>query len=173
MVSREQIYGALFNLVTPLRAPEAIDGPPDGEQGSGIVATPGSPTDLQPFNLVSREVIEVQRVPPLLQPVLFMDEAMEEYVLDGHNLLSNKWTVYFHIGCTSQRGTAAATILNPLIDLLQETLAPGDGNCLGLGDVVANAQFTGLSVKNLGNNFLDSDFRQAVAYIPFQIIFAP
>jgi hypothetical protein len=106
-----------------------------------------------PFNLVSREVIEVQRVPPGLQPVLFMDEAMEEYVSDGNDLLHNKWTIYFHVGCTSVRGTAAATVLNPLIDLLQATLAPGDGNALGLGDIITTAQFTGLVSQELGQQF--------------------
>lgn len=173
MTTRETIYGQLFSLVSALRAPGAINGPPDGQPGTGIIATPGVPTALRPFNLVSREVIEVQRVPPGLQPVLFMDEAMEEYNTDGNDLLHNVWTVYFHVGCTSVRGTPAASILNPLIDLLQKTLAPGDGNALGLGDALSTAQFTGLSVKNLGDNFSDPDFRQAVAYVPFQIVFAP
>lgn len=173
LISREEVYGVLFELVEALRAPGAVDGPPDGEPGTGITATPGSPTDQQPFNLVTREVIEVQRVPPGLQPVLFMDEAMEEYVSDGNDLLHNKWTIYFHVGCTSVRGTPAATVLNPLIDLLQKTLAPGDGNALGLGDVITTAQFTGLSIKNLGDNFPDPSARQAVAYVPFQITFAP
>lgn len=173
MTTREQIYGALFNKVVPLRAPGAVNGPPDGQAGSGATAAPGTPSSTQPFNLVSREVIEVQRVPPGLQPVLFMDEAMEDYMFDGAGLLHNKWTVYFHVGCTSVRGTAAATILNPLLDTLQQTLAPGDGNVLGFGDTIESAQFVGLSVKNLGNNFADPDARQAVAYVPFQIVFAP
>lgn len=172
MASRETIYAALFDLVVALRAPGAIDGPPDGDPGNGVTASPGTPSPSKPFNLVSREVIEVQRVPPGLQPVLFMDEAMEHYFFDGAGLLHNQWTVYFHVGCTSTRGTAASTVLNPLIDLLQNTLTPGEGDILGLGDVIATAQFAGLSVKNLGNNSLDSDMRQAVAYIPFQITFA-
>ena len=173
MTSREAIYEALFGLVTPLRAPGATDGPPDGTAANGVEAAPGTPSADKPFNLVSREVIEVQNVPPGLQPVLFMDEAIEEYVMDGNALLHNKWTVYFHVGCTTDKGTASATVLNPLLDLLQKTLAPGDGNVLGLGDLVQSAQFAGLSVKNLGNNFSDPDARQAVAYVPFQIIWAP
>jgi hypothetical protein len=103
MISREQVYEALFALVTPLRPPDAVDGPPDGElDESGNKAEPGTTTAAQPFNLVSREVIEVQRVPPSLQPVLFMDEALEEYPDDGTGLLHNRWTVYFHVGCTSE-----------------------------------------------------------------------
>lgn len=171
--TREQIYGALFNLLLPLRAPGAINGPPDGDPGTGVIATPGNPTASRPFNLVSREVIEVQRVPPGLQPVLFMDEAMEDYMFDGRGLQHDRWTVYFHVGCTSVRGTPAATILNPLIDLLQITLEPGDGNILGFGDFIESAQFSGLSVKNLGDNFSDPNARQAVAYVPFQLVFAP
>jgi hypothetical protein len=172
-MSREDVYAALFGLLTPLRAPGAVDGSPDGELGSGVQAAPGDPLETQPFNLVSREVIEVQRVPPGLQPVLFMDEAMEDYVFDGNGLLHVKWTVYFHVGCTTMRGTAAATVLNPLIDMLQNTLLPMDGNILGFGDMIESAQFAGMSVKNLGNNFSDPNVRQAVAYIPFQITFAP
>lgn len=173
MITREHIYGALFDIVATLRAPGATNGAPDGDPASGVAAAPGTPTAQRPFNLVTREVIEAQRVPPGLQPVLFMDDAMEDYVSDGNDLLHNRWTIYFHVGCTSVKGTAASTVLNPLIDLLQQTLAPGDGNALGLGDVLATAQFTGLSVKNLGNNFSDPNARQAVAYVPFEIIFPP
>lgn len=146
MIARETIYQALFALVTPL-------------QGN-------------PFATVSREVIEVQRVPPLEQPVLFMDEALEDYVRDGNGLIHNRWTVYFHVGCTSTKGTPAATILNPLLDALQAVLEP-TGNPLGLGDLIESAQLVGLSVKNLGNNSTAPTVRQAVAYVPFQINFGP
>jgi hypothetical protein len=174
MIARETVYQALFGLVTPLLAPGAVAGPPDGKPNiSGVTATPGTPDATHPFSLVSREVIEVQRVPPGLQPVLFMDEAMEEYVTDGQGLYHRLWTVYFHVGCTTARGTAAATVLNPLLDVLEAALALGDGNVLGLGDRVTTAQLGGLSVKNLGNNSLVPDQRQAVAYIPFQMKLAP
>jgi uncharacterized protein YejL (UPF0352 family) len=174
MRTRESIYVPLFALIEQLRAPGATDGRPDGKPNeSSVEAAPGNPTAARPFNLVSREVIEVQRVPPLLQPVLFMDEALEEYVDDGAGLYHRRWTVYFHVGCTSSQGTASATILNPLIDVLEAALAPGDGNLLGLGDIVTKAQLSGLSVKNLGNNSLIPDQRQAVAYLPFQLNFGP
>lgn len=173
-MTREQIYLALFGLVTPLRAAGAVDGSPDGELSNGVQAAPGTPTSDRPFNMVSREVIEVQRVPPGLQPVLFMDEAMEDYFFDGNGLLHLRWTVYFHVGCTTHKGIAAATVLNPLLDLLEVTLDPdAHPHPLGLGqDKIESAQISGLSVKNLGNNFSDPLVRQAVAYVPFQIVFA-
>lgn len=174
-LSRETVYQALFGYLTPLLAPDAVAGPPTGDMANGVQAAPGSPTADRPFNLVSREVIEVQRVPPALQPVLFMDEAIEEYVSRGPGLVFSKWTVYLHIGCTSLPGTAAATVLNPLIDKVQAVLEPSPAQeyqNLGLGDVIERAQFSGLAIKNLGNNSTDPDARQAVAYVPFEIIFA-
>lgn len=171
--TREQIYQALFGYISPLLAPGAVAGPPDGGNaaGTGLPASPGMPTSDRPFNMVSREVIEVQRVPPLLQPVLFMDEAMEDYTRDGNGLYHRRWTVYFHVGCTSSRGTAASTILNPLLDILEDAIPPLDDNLLDLGDLLDTAQFAGLSIKNLGNNAIDSGQRQAVAYVPFEIVF--
>lgn len=147
MTSRETVYQALFAKVMPLLG--------------------------DPFATVSREVIEVQRVPPGEQPVLFMDEALEEYPDDGTGLVHNRWTVYFHVGCVTSKGTPASTVLNPLLDALETALAPTDGNLLGLGDIITKAQLTGLSVKNLGNNSLAPDQRQAVAYVPFQLNFGP
>lgn len=168
-VPREHLYNdALFMaFLAPLLAPGATLGGPIGGQ------LPGTPTLSRPFNIVSRETIEVQRVPPMLQPVLFMDEAIEEYVNNGSGLISIKATVYIHIGCTSQPGTPAASILNPLLDVVMHALAPDvypEG--LGLGDLVDTAQFSGLSVKNLGQNSTDPTYRQAVAYVPFELIFA-
>ncbi len=171
-LTREQIYQALFAIVTPLLAPGAVDGPPDGEMGADSTAAPGTPTAERPFNLVSREVVEVQKVPPALQPVLFMDEATEEYVDRGTGLVARKWTIYFHVGCTSVRGTAASSILNPLLDCLEAVLAETDGDLLGLGDHLESAQLGGMSVKDLGNNSTVPDARQAVAYVPFEIVFA-
>ncbi len=167
-LTRETVYQALFGLVTPLLAPGASPASP------GQAASPGNPTALRPFNLVSRETIEVQRVPPLLQPVLFLDEAVEEYRDRGRGLTAFKWTVYFHVGVTSSPGTPASTLLNPLLDLLQATLAPprNTEQQLGLGDLIERAQFSGVSVKNLGNNSTDPTYRQAVAYVPFEITFA-
>jgi hypothetical protein len=175
MISREQVYLALFGKVIPLRAAGAVDGSPDGELANGVQASPGTATADRPFQLVSREVIEVQRVPPGLQPVLFMDEAMEDYFFDGNGLLHKRWTVYFHVGCTTIKGTAASAALNPLIDLLEQAVDPEtDNHPLGLGpDIIESAQLSGLAVKNLGNNFTDPNERQAVAYVPFQIVFAP
>lgn len=167
-IQRETLYGAtLFTkFLAPLLAPGATLGGPVDSQ------LPGVPTLLQPFNTVSRETIEVQRVPPLLQPVLFMDEAVEEYSDKGPSLTLVKATVYFHIGVTSLPGTAAASILNPLIDVLNAALTSDAAYNLGLGDLIERAQFSGVSVKNLGQNSTDPLARQAVAYVPFEIFFA-
>lgn len=168
-ISREALYNdALFvNYLLPLLAPGATAGGPTDSQ------LPGTPTALQPFNVVSREVIEVQRVAPLLQPVLFMDEAIEEYGDRGSGLTLIKATVYFHIGCTSAPGTPAPTIMNPLIDTLAAALSSGfEPQQLGLGDLIERAQFSGISVKELGQNSTEPTYRQAAVYIPFEIIFA-
>lgn len=163
-MDRESIYQAIFALVTPLLAPGATPASP------GADATPGTPTVDRPFNLVSREVIEVQRVPPLLQPVLFVDEAIEENVDSGQGLTKGKWTVYFHIGCTSTKGTAASTILNPLIDMVEAQFAvPVAEDVLTLGGLVDKVELKGISIKNMGNNNTKPDFRQAVCYLPIEI----
>lgn len=166
IIARETLYGALFAEVVTLLAPGAVPAAP------GVDAVPGAPTADRPFNLVSREVIEAQRVPPALQPVLFMDDAIEEYTRDGNGLYHKRVTIYFHVGCTSTKGTSASSILNPLIDVLEELLYPSDGACLGLDDRVVTAQVAGMSVKSFGNNSTAPDHRQAVAYIPFEIVFA-
>jgi len=170
MIPREELYNTtLFQgYLVPLLAPGATVGGPIAGQ------TPGVPTLTQPFNVVSRETIEVQRVPPLLQPVLFMDEAVEEYIDYGPGLTSLTATVYFHVGVTSAPGTSAASLLNPLLDLLNEALTSdlAVATKFGLGDLIERAQFKGISVKNLGQNNTDPKYRQAVAYVPFEIIFA-
>jgi len=174
MIPRETIYLALFALVTPLRAPGAVDGRPDGNGD----AKAGTPTADKPFNLVSRKVIEVQRVPPSLQPVLFMDEAFEEFIREGTGLVKRKWTVYFHVGATAQIGTASQTILNPLLDTLEAAVTPtdpDDSHKLGLegpNNIIESAQFNGLAIKNLGGNSTDPNCGQAVCYVPYEIIFA-
>ena len=166
MIARESIYLPLFAMVETLLAPGAVPASP------GVDAVPGVPTAQQPFNLVSREVIEVQRVPPLLQPVLFMDEVMEEYVNDGNGLYYHRWTVFFHVGCAGPKGTAMATIMNPLIDAVETLLSANiEDNLLQLGDVITSAQFQGASPKDLANNSTQPQYRQAAAYMPFQILF--
>lgn len=165
-IAREHLYSTIFSFISPLLAPGATLGGPVPNQ------LPGTPTLSQPFNIVSRETIEVQRIPPLLQPVLFMDEAIEEYVTAGPGLFSMKATVYFHVGVTSAPGTAAATLMNPLLDLLNATLTPAFGVNLGLGDLIERAQFAGMAVKDLGQNSTAPSYRQAAAYVPFEIIYA-
>lgn len=171
-IPREEVYGALFALLETLRAPGATDGFPDGDGPNE--ASPGTPTPDQPFNLVSREVIEVQRVPPPLQPVLFMDEVLEDNEFDGEGLVGRKWQVLLHIGVTSERGTPAAPLLNPLIDCVEAVLYPTDGSdVLTLKDDngkprVGHVQIKGTAVKNLSQNST-AGFRQASYYLPLEI----
>ena len=151
---REVIYGILFQY-----AQAALGGP---------------------FKTISRETVEVQRIPPSQQPVLFLDEALEDFITGGVGLTSHKATIYFHVGCTSQKGTPAATILNPLLDALEAAFANGAAdeaiNALLVqqgysSDDIERVQFAGLAVKDLGQNSTDPEYRQAVAYVPFEIIY--
>jgi hypothetical protein len=165
-IARETVYSALFGLLTPLLAPGATPASPGNDP------QPGTPTAGQPFNLVSREVIEVSKVDPGLQPVLFMDEVLEEQGDDGQGLPYEKWNLLLHVGVTSPKGTPAAPLLNPLIDLVLAMVRPGDGDDiqdLGIPQV-DSVRIMGAVVKNLGQNATSPDCRQALAYIPIQIV---
>jgi hypothetical protein len=175
VITREQIYGALFALLTPLLAPGAEDGYPDGEQGQNGVAKPGTPTAEQPFNLISREVIEVQRVPPALQPVLFMYEMDEDFGDSGPGLTLLTFTVVLIFGATSQKGTPGQAVLNPLIDCVLAALEPANGDDLQQlmdddgNPLVEWVRVKGKAGKNHGNNSTDPDVRQASYYLPLEI----
>jgi hypothetical protein len=175
VITREQIYGALFALLTPLLAPGAEDGAPDGEAGMNGSARPGTPTAEQPFNLVSREVIEVQRVPPALQPVLFMYEMDEDFGDSGDGLTPLTFVVILIFGVTSPKGTPGQTLLNPLIDRVVDALQPPGGeDDQRLPDADGNplvewVRIKGKAGKNHGNNATDPDFRQASYYLPLEI----
>ena len=177
IVTREEVYQALFALLTPLLAPGAEDGAPDGEAGQNGAARPGTPTTDRPFNLVSREVIEVQRVPPALQPVLVLYEMDEEFGDSGPGLTPLSFTVVLIFGVTAPKGTPGQTLLNPLIDRVLDALQPAggedeqqlmddDGNPL-----VEWVRVKGKAGKNHGNNATDPDCRQASYYLPLEIRF--
>lgn len=172
VISREQIYQALFALLTPLLAPGAEDGSPDGANDT---ARPGTPTDDRPFNLISREVIEVQRVPPSLQPVLFMYEMDEEFGDSGPGLTPLTFTVVLIFGVTSAKGTPGQTLLNPLIDRVLDALEPDNGEDeqqLSDADgtpLVEWVRVKGKAGKDHGNNSTSADVRQASYYLPLEI----
>ncbi len=170
--SREQVYTALFGLVTPLLSPWAVDGPPDGGPGiDGVPAAPGDATADQPFNLISREIIEVSRIPPALQPALLMYEMDEQYINSGDGLTKCVWTVVFIFAACSQRGTPGQTILNPLIDRVLSVLEPPAGEALNtLGGMCYQVLANGTAGKDHGDNSTSSDYRQASYYLPVQII---
>lgn len=169
--TREQIYSALFALVTPLRAPGAVEGPPDGSPGDNdISAAPGTPTPSQPFNLVSREVIEVQRVPQGLQPCLMQYEFNEGWIYSGRGLVKKVWTVIFIIGTTHTKGQSGAAILNPMIDALEAALSPKDGeDTQTLGGLVDNVQMVGQAGKDHGDNSTKTTVRNSAYYLPVEI----
>lgn len=153
MATRAEVYDALFALVEPLG--------PKGAPGQRI------------FKTVSQETIEVQNVDPGEQPVLFMDQAFEENVYQGADLKYRLWTVYFHIGCCTAKGTAASTVLNPLIEAVEAALrstVPDEEQQLGLGDKVTAVRCKGVGMKDLGQNSTDADKRQAVYYLPVEIV---
>ena len=175
VITREQIYGALFALLTPLLAPGAEDGSPDGDAGQNGAARPGTPTAEQPFNCITREVIEVQRVPPALQPVLMMYEMDEEFGDSGDSLIPLSFTVVLIFGVTSPKGTPGQSLLNPLIDRVIDALQAPDG-----GDeqqllnedgepLVEWVRVKGKAGKNHGNNSTKPEYRQAAYYLPLEI----
>lgn len=167
MTTREQIYQALFGLVTPLRAPGAVDGFPDGDNPNG--AKPGNPTTGQPFNCVTREIIEVQRVPPALQPVLMLYEFNEMFVEQKYAMIAGEFQCVFIIGAASTRGTPGQTLLNPCIDAVLAALEPDDGgDKQTLGGLVDRVMVKGTAGKDHGNNST-KDWRQAAYYLPISI----
>jgi hypothetical protein len=166
-VSREQVYQALFNLVTPLRATGAVDGFPDGKGPRG--AKPGTPTADKPFNCVTREIIEAQRVPPALQPILMLYEFNELTTERGRGQSEREWQVILMIGVTSQAGTPGQTILNPCIEKVLAALEPSGGEELQtLGNLVDRVVLKGTAGKDHGNNST-AGHRQATYYLPVSI----
>lgn len=155
MIDRETVYQALFALLTPLKESDAE---PYG-----------------PFKTVSRETVEVQNVPPGEQPVLFMDEVMEEAEEPGQGLPIETWSVLLHVGVCSEKGTSAASLLNPLVDAVLTAVRPSppdDIQDLGLPESIDRVRVKGAIIKNLGQNSKKAGARQAVAYVPVQIILA-
>lgn len=153
--SREQVYLALFALVTPLQ------GPPKGP-------LPAS----KPFRLVTRKVLEVQRIPPEEQPVLMMYESTELPIWNGEALQSKVWTVYFIIGAEHSPSDPGASILNPLIDAVEAALLPNP--LLGqevqtLGALVTRAVVKGVGAKDHGDNSTKTGRRQSAYYLPVEI----
>jgi hypothetical protein len=145
MIEREPIYQALFALVTPLQAPHG------------------------PFKTVTREVIEVQRVPPLKQPVLMQDEAFEDFEWTG-DLPKDTFTVYFHIGAATSKGDPGAAKLNPLIDAVIACFRPPLGEEeQNLGGLVKSVRVKGRAAKDSGDNSLSPDHRQGIYYLPVEI----
>jgi hypothetical protein len=145
--TREAIYQALFALVSSL-----------------------GPTGTKDFKTVTREVYPVQKWNVGEQPVLMQDEAFEDAAWTGRGARKNTWIVYYHIGITTTKGTPGATILNPLIDKVEAALNPTTDSVQNLGGLVERVYIKGRAMKDTGDNMTDPKARQAVYYLPIEIV---
>lgn len=150
--AREDVYKAMFALVTPLMA---------GNKGKISAATP--------FVLVTREVIEVQRRKPEEQPCLMQYEFNEANEYNGRLLVKRVWTVVYIIGVTHDAKTTGASLLNPLIDVVEACFRPTDDEPITLGGLVTNVQLSGIAGKDHGDNSTKAEFRQSAYYLPVDI----
>jgi hypothetical protein len=154
--TREQVFTALFELLEPLQAPAGTTWPYPMET---------------PFKTVSRRCQEPGQGPgeidSILKPALMMWEQ-PELVDDGEKgTRTRHWPVWLIIAFeNTNRELAGSTILNPLLDAVEEALAPDDpvGNVLRLmipqSDhtnlaLVAVAYIEGVPVKNNGDGQVD------------------
>lgn len=151
--TREAIYSALFALVTPLQG-----------------AAKGPLLPAKPFRKVTRTIIETQRVEPADQPVLMMYEYNEENIFSGAALVSKKWTVLFIFGVVHDAKTPGATLLNPLIDVVEAALLPTADEEQTLGGLVTRVTVKGTAAKDHGDNSTKADQRQSSYYLPVEII---
>lgn len=146
--TREEIYQALFALVTPL-------GPAPGGNGT--------------FASVSREVQQVQRVDASLQPVLMQYEMDESWDWQAPPLAKKALDCWFLIGVQTNKGTPGATLLNPLIDAVENVLrAPLGQPFQTLSGYAFSCQPLEL-IKDVGDNSTQNP-RQASASLRVHII---
>ena len=139
MTSRETIYAALFSLLS---------------------ASAG-------FNTTSRRLVVWDDVPQDLQPALFQNQKKE--IPTGQPGLNQVWTltvdIFIYAHNMGDKSTAPSTIINPLIDAVQNAIAPDPvTNKQTLGGLVQHAGIEGSIVTDEG---VLGD--QAVAIIPISI----
>jgi hypothetical protein len=171
--TREDIYQALFALVTPLIA---VDDATRAASPNHLQLPASAPTTAeQPFRTISREVIECQRIEPGNQPVLMMYEMDEHFDDSGPGLTPYGFRVVFIFGVTSAKGTPGQTLLNPLIELAHDAIDRPDNeeDVNTLGGLVEWARVKGTAGKDHGNNSTSPDHRQASYYLPVEIKLSP
>ena len=148
MASRESIYQALFALFAPY-------GP--RPSGSGL------------FNYMSREIQEVQTIDRANQPVLLQYELDETFTKDPTPVSTGRLECWILVGQTTQKGTAGASVINPLIDAVQAAVSPARGfPRQTLGGLVNSVQMVAVR-KDIGDN-AKNEWRQAAASIQLEIM---
>ena len=154
MSTREDIYGALFSLLQTL-GPYKTDG------------TGGNDT----FKNVTREVQEVQNWPASDQPVLMQYEMDEENSPEPNRPTKRTWECWLIIGATTTKGTAGATVLNPLIDAVESLLSPSVGQGFQTLSGTTFSCRVRKVIKDIGDNS-PAENRQAAASIQVEILSA-
>ncbi len=147
-LGRENIYSALFALLTPLG--------PDG---------PGSPPM---FNTVSRRLIPNSQLTPESQPALFMIESAENYQQEHIKmppvvtLYADLWIAQFFSSALGPESAVPATVINNLMDSLEDSLlAPAGIGVQTLGGLVQNAWIEGRASQYLPT----SNGQQAISVV--------
>jgi len=145
--SRETVYAALFDRIT--------------------VLSPGGQTV---FAVVGRNLRHWADVPIEEHPALFQAQTSETVIqqkgLPPKHTLNVNLYVYVHTEAQHNRETVPASLLNPLLDAIEDALAPDndDGTCT-LDGLVSHCWIEGTietSEGTLGN--------QEVAIVPVHIL---
>lgn len=146
MTAREDIYTKLFSLLQTL-----------------------GPLGSKDFKTVTREAREVQSFGVGEQPVLIQYEMDEDYSNDPSRPTKRTMSCWLIVGVMTKKGTAGASVLNPLIDKIENLLNPLPGMAFQtLGDTVFSCKIVRV-IKDVGDN-ATSEYRQAAASIELQII---
>jgi hypothetical protein len=143
--TREQVFSAVFNLVTGL-----------------------SPS---PFNVVTRRYIRPSAVEAINTPMLMTWEQPEKTEGSDRGLRKRWWEVwYIIVHYNNDQNVAGATLLNPLIDAVEAAFAPDNPvhQTQTLGGLVQAVYIDGPTVKAISD--VDIDHGQGGAVIPVRIL---
>lgn len=148
-VRRDDIFAALFAQVANFI--------PAGEAQS-------------PFVYSSRKFQDWTEVGPANQPALFMTEEAQVATQTGHKGITS-WILHarFWIYCqhSPDQGSIPSSLLNSLMDTVDDALAPSPGQFQTLGGLVAACYFEGDVILEEGR--LPND-TQGIAVMPVKIV---
>ena len=142
-ITREQVFAAVFGL---------------------IANTPG-------FTLTTRRYIRPSSVEAINTPILMTWEQPEKTEGGDLGLRKRWWEVWLIIVYyNNDQNVAGATILNPLIDAVEQALAPDNPvhQTQTLGGLVQAVYIDGATVKAISD--IDVDHGQGGAVIPVRIL---